>query len=409
MKSTRPLCGLAAIAAALTLACPIASGMASSRKAPANDAGQLKPETLVRVEAALVRGSDYLLAQQSEDGSWGRHKHPAIAALCAMALHQAPASDAAASRAGVGRALDYIVGYAQKNGAIYPADRDQTQSANYPNYTTSIALLALATANRPGDIETMRRARAYLQGSQFADQGKIDYGGIGYGRTGRADLSNGGWAAEALYFTEYLDNEPHNKAPAAAKNSREMWDKLAIFLTQCQNLPATNKNAYVSQRADDLGGFIYRPHESKAGSRDGDGKVSNLISSGSMTYAGLKSMIYARLDRSDPRVKGAMGYLMRHYSMTENPGMGMQGYYYYLMMMTKALEAWGKDIVTDEAGAEHFWRRDVAGALLERQGTDGSWANTSGRYMESLPELATPYAMICIRGAAGQFPLKYGK
>ena len=44
-----------------------------------------------------------------------------------------------------------------------------------------------------------------------------------------------------------------------------------------------------------------------------------------MTYAGLKSMIYAGLTANDPRVKAAFKWIRPHYSVQENPGMGQQG------------------------------------------------------------------------------------
>ena len=40
-----------------------------------------------------------------------------------------------------------------------------------------------------------------------------------------------------------------------------------------------------------------------------------------MTYAGLKSMIYAGLSRDDPRVKAVLSYIIQHYTVDENPGL----------------------------------------------------------------------------------------
>ena len=62
-----------------------------------------------------------------------------------------------------------------------------------------------------------------------------------------------------------------------------------------------------------------------------------LRSHGSISYAGLKSYIYADLKQDDPRVKAVIDWLGRHYTLDENPGMGKQGLYYYLHLMTKAL------------------------------------------------------------------------
>ena len=43
-----------------------------------------------------------------------------------------------------------------------------------------------------------------------------------------------------------------------------------------------------------------------------------------MTYAGLKSMIYAGVKHDDPRVKAAYEWIQKHYTLDENPGMGAQ-------------------------------------------------------------------------------------
>jgi len=354
-----------------------------------------------RAMISLNNGAAFLLKGQNNDGSWGEFKHPAITALCVMALHASSDSPNHSINTAINRGMAYVLAFIQEDGSIYPADRDSNSSANYPNYTTSIALLTIATLNRPEDRDVMIAARNYLQNSQFSDKSTVDFGGIGYGRTGRADLSNGAWAAEALYFSEYITHEPFVPAADTFKKNKAMWSSLQTFLTQCQNLPETNKAASVSKHPDDYGSFFYRPTESKAGTR----KDGGLIGSGSMTYAGLKSMIYARMERSDIRVQGAIRYLMHNYTLKENPGMGMQGYYYYLHCMTKALHAYGADTMYDRDGNRHNWRTDVLQEFIALQERNGSWVNTHGRFMESIPELVTAYSMIAMKLAVGRTTL----
>lgn len=349
------------------------------------------------IDRAIARGTEWLIANQNENGSYGKYPHPAIAALAISAMAHVEGVDPTKRDAAIDRALAYMLSFRQEDGAIYPADRDMKDSANYPNYTTSIALLALNDLRRDELVPVMKAARAYLMASQFQDQDSVDYGGVGYGKTGRADLSNGSWAAEALHKTEWLTREPHSNDPQDAQAAADMWTKMQVFLTKCQNLPETNPEAYVSDHAEDLGGMIYRPNESKAGSRDGEAEVSNLISSGSMTYAGLKSMIYAKLDRKDVRVKGAMDYLMRHWTLDENPGMGGQGLYYYYNVMAKALDVYGMDTLTLANGDTHNWREELAARVLAEQKEDGRWQNDNGRFMESLPELSTPYLVTTLK------------
>ncbi len=389
MKGSMRLCS--AICGALWL---LAGGLRGEEPV----AGILPEEVRTLAQERVAAGARYLMELQNEDGSWGKYKnpHPAIAALCAMGIHEAPGLDPAEVDAATTKAIAFVMRYRQPDGSIYPAEWSQTSSANYPNYTTSIALMALATLNRPEDREAMLAARRYLQRSQFNDPSSVDYGGIGYGKTGRADLSNASWTTTALHYTDHLDRED----PEAEARTREMWEKFAIFLTKCQNLPEVNKESYVSESEEDRGGFVYRPFESKAGSR-GEDEQSGLVSSGSMTYAGLMSLLHAQVDRKDVRVRGALDYLMRNWTLSENPGMGLQGLYYYLYVMTRAFDAYGEEILTDKAGKAHPWREEVLKQYMALQHPDGSWANSNGRFMESMPELATSYSLMGMKTALG--------
>jgi squalene-hopene/tetraprenyl-beta-curcumene cyclase len=143
------------------------------------------------------------------------------------------------------------------------------------------------------------------------------------------------------------------------------------------------------------GGFYYTV---AAGGSSPAGKEENggLRSYGSMTYAGLKSMIYAGVKKDDPRVKAASEWIAKHYTLEENPGMGPSGLYYYYNTFAKALAALGVDEFTDSDGKKHNWRADIAEKLLTLQKEDGSWANTAPRWMEADPNLVTAYALLAL-------------
>jgi squalene-hopene/tetraprenyl-beta-curcumene cyclase len=115
-----------------------------------------------------------------------------------------------------------------------------------------------------------------------------------------------------------------------------------------------------------------------------------------MTYAGLKSMIHARLSRDDPRVRAAYQWVRRHWTVEENPGLARQGLYYYYVTMARALNVYGVETITDAQGIAHDWRRELLAQLLRLQHADGSWVNPNGRWMESIPELVTAYAVLAI-------------
>ena len=118
-----------------------------------------------------------------------------------------------------------------------------------------------------------------------------------------------------------------------------------------------------------------------------------LRSYASMTYAGLKSMIYAGLSREDPRVKAAFTYISHHYSVDENPGLGQQGLYYYYHTFAKTMSVLETPTITDAAGVSHDWRSELISALAKRQQPNGSWVNPADRFMEGDPNLVTAYAL----------------
>jgi squalene-hopene/tetraprenyl-beta-curcumene cyclase len=115
-----------------------------------------------------------------------------------------------------------------------------------------------------------------------------------------------------------------------------------------------------------------------------------------MSYAGLLSMIYAKLSPDDPRVIAVKQWLGKNYTLTENPGMGPQGLYYYYQTMSKALSAANVNMLKLEDGREVDWRNELAGKLLSAQRENGSWVNDNGRWMESNPVLVTAYTVLAL-------------
>ena len=89
-------------------------------------------------------------------------------------------------------------------------------------------------------------------------------------------------------------------------------------------------------------------------------------------------------------------WLGENYTLEENPGMGLQGYFYYLHTMTKALSALGEETLPTDDGKQIAWRRNLAIRFLELQNADGSWANTNGRWMEKDPVRSTSYSLVAL-------------
>lgn len=116
-----------------------------------------------------------------------------------------------------------------------------------------------------------------------------------------------------------------------------------------------------------------------------------------MTYAGLKSMLYAGVDQDDIRVKAAIDWIRMHYNLKTNPGMGAEGLYYYYHIFAKALDAIGQETFLDAEGVRHDWRNELLVELAGRQAEDGSFTNqASDRWMEGDPNLVTGYVLLAL-------------
>lgn len=121
-----------------------------------------------------------------------------------------------------------------------------------------------------------------------------------------------------------------------------------------------------------------------------------------MTYAGLKSMIYAGLTKDDPRVKAAWGWIAKTFTLDENPGMvaagqdqAKSGIYYHTL--ARALSAYGQPNVAS-GGTEHDWRVELIAKLKQEQRPDGSYTGDR-RWMEDNPVIATVMAALALEDA----------
>ncbi|MBM3844834.1 MAG: cycloartenol synthase [Verrucomicrobia bacterium] len=342
------------------------------------------------VQNSIQRGLNWLGTQQNSNGWWSTADHPALTALVLSAFQGEPSGRYQVPTEAMLRGYEFIAQSAKPDGGIYVRD--------LPSYNTSLAILALLGSPSPRNESLIRNARQYLIGLQ-ADRGeprKLDTpfdGGIGYGGSQRDPDMNNTWTAlQALHHSRRWMAD-QGKAMGKDLN----WNAAVHFLESCQNLPERNTQAWVSREHRDRGGFVYHPGRSMAGGETNatTGRVS-LRSYGTISYAGLLSYIYADLAKDDPRVTAVRDWLSAHYTLEENPGMGQQGYYYYLHLLAKGLSAAGINEMPLAGGRIADWRRDLAVRLMELQSREGSWANSNVRWWEKDPVLSTSYALLAL-------------
>ena len=114
-----------------------------------------------------------------------------------------------------------------------------------------------------------------------------------------------------------------------------------------------------------------------------------------MSYAGLKSYIYAGVPRNDPRAKAAWDWIRANYTVTEHPGMGDASLYYYYHTVAKTFDVYGEKVIKDTKGRSTIGRTNSR-RIVPTQHPDGSWFNTNGRFWEDRPSLVTSYTLIAL-------------
>ena len=278
------------------------------------------------------------------------------------------------------------------------------------NYSTCSAVMALAASKDKRLKEALAKAQRYLlalqnvEGRDYARTDR-DYGSIGYGGDERGDLSNLQFALEALRNTGLDENN-------------EAFAKAVVFLQRTQNLTEFNDfkgrsregGAWQEVRSGNDGGSVYYPGNSPAGYVELPDGTRIPRSYGSMTYALLKAYTLCGLPATDPRVKAAVSWIQKHWTLDQNPGVdpalgsaaSHQGLYYYYMAMAQALDTVGLQRVAVKGGADVDWRAALAEQLAKSQRKDGSWLNErNGRWWENQPLVCSVYSMLALARCAG--------
>lgn len=349
----------------------------------------LSPEREAEVRAAMARGAAWLAAQQQPAGHWPPEETPAITALALMGLH---ATDPEAYRPAIDRAVVFLLTSVQEDGSIWRSPSIQRKGGGLKNYNTAICMTALHALRRPELVPIVQKARRFLAQAQHLES-DIYRGGMGYdASTDRAyaDLSNSYMAYEAMRKTQ----EVEDLRSAGEEKADLDWEAARVFLAQIQNLPGVNTNAWLSDDDDNRGGFAYSPGAG-ASVTNADGRIT-LRSYGSMTYAGLLSLIYAEVNAKDPRVQSAFDWARRHWTLEENPGLGPEGLYYFYNVLAKCLDTVGEESLTLPDGRTVEWREELARKLIALQRPDGSWYNENNRWWEADPNLVTSYTLIAL-------------
>lgn len=348
------------------------------------------PAVKEEAAAAVAKGAKWLAENQKEDGSFSNPQFPALTGLAIWAMAGSGDPQYAPN---IERGVKFLQGCVQPDGGIY-APIPGRKGGGLATYNTSICLIALHSTGRNGLEPVMLGARSFLAESQEMENSEYR-GGFGYDRENDrayADMMNTHFVLDAMRRTQALED----LRPEGSKRADIAWDAALDFVLKMQNDANSGTN--------NAGGFFYAPGDAKAGSEKiGSGEKERVVlrSYGSITYAGLLSMLHGKLSKSDPRVTSAIDWASKHWTLDENPGMGDQGLYFFYNVMARAMSASKLETIPRADGGDIKWREAVTAKVASLMQKDGSWINKNGRFWENDPVLSTAYSVLALEFASG--------
>lgn len=377
MKITR--WAMSALLATVGLACLTTGLSAQEDKVTGAD-----PKTW---NASVDKAIAFLRAAQEPNGSWGSSRSPGITGIVVTGLLRT--GKVSPSDPMIEKALKYIESLINPRAGHIAGQDPRVQ---LQNYVTCINVMALIEANRDSYKTVIGDATKFLKQLQWDEGENVKpendyYGGAGYNSASRPDLSNMQFMLDTLVAAGVPKDDPAFK-------------KALVFVSRCQNIKGEENDQAWAGKIDD-GSFIYTP-AAGGSTKVQDEPLANggLPGYGSMTYAGIKSLIYCGVDKNDPRLKKALEWVQKNYTLDRNPGMpqvrAQWGLYYYYHTMAKCLSVVGEDVLVDADGKKHDWRAEMTEALAKRQKGDGSWINEQDRWMEGDPQIVTGYALMAL-------------
>ena len=142
----------------------------------------------------------FLKSSQKDAGNFfPKAGEPGLTALVVATLLR---NGVTADNAVVKKSIAYLESNVKPDGGIY--------ENSIGNYTTCLAIMAFQEMNKGGQYDKIiQNAVAYVKGIQHADDPKaVEYGGVGYDKKSRADLSNTNFMVEALLAAGVSKDDP---------------------------------------------------------------------------------------------------------------------------------------------------------------------------------------------------------
>jgi hypothetical protein len=368
--------------------------------APPDD-GRIPPPHLVTHRTrtrALARGSDYLMARQSEDGAWRSDVYAtfkdgtALTPLVVTALQaahdtQAPYNPAGnpALEAAITKGCTFLARFVKDDTVVPPAD-----GFDYPIYTAALALRAFShptakefAKHRSAWIKFLKERQ--LTGKLGWKPDEKQYGGWGYCRVIPKKPEPNTFAPPLIESNLSATVFALDALRSTGETDPELYKAAALFVRRCQN-------------ADGGFHFIYDdPTRNKAGQApDAPG---TFYSYGSTTADGLRALALCGDPADQDKLGAARRWLLANFRADRHPGTYVQAhepnrdavYYYYAASVGRAFR--DHKLALPEG---RDWAQELSDELAKRQAEDRSWANPVELVRENEPLVATSNAVLAL-------------
>jgi hypothetical protein len=364
-------------------------------------AGCAKPPEAVqplsdRIDASIDRGVAYLISRRDADGLWrsdvyGSFKDPSVLTPFELNALETVKPIAVKDQ----RGLNYLVAMTRSDDSINASE----QRLSYPIYTAAFTVGLLSKSHHDFQSKARTAWTNELIGRQLDEKlgwqpSDPEYGGWGYSKdlprkpaAGLRVLPGTESNLSATTFTL--------EALREAGAGEDVFRKAKQFLERCQNFSTADQASPL-----DDGGFFFIPNDpvrNKAGiaRKDGGGRT-RYASYGSATADGIRALKACGVPESDPRLQAARRWLEGSFRANSHPGAYAVDrevnreavYYYYAFSVSRALRNEGDD---------RRRREELAEALIDRQGAEGSWVNSVVAVREDDPLVATTFAVLALR------------
>jgi hypothetical protein len=354
------------ITLALLSAFSVAAAQQSAAPAPAPVQSSTPRITVAAVDASIQRASNWLHAQQQENGSFlpkvGRDICPvALTAMATWSLNEP--EPRAIDAKDVERAVHFLLANRRPDGGIYdPAH-------GLAVYTSGVAARALRTLGARADWPEMTQALADVE--LFAYRRSAPESIVDTGHAGETPVGRSAEVAKSLL----------NDNAAKDDSKRKALEFLAHVERDAVRAPSRVRNMLPTRVAGQDGPF---------------------------SYDDLLPFVYFDLTPEQQIAMRARAALHAYYTPDRNPDLtkrygaagfmpGTQGLFYYYFVVAKTLSVYGERTLVTADGLDHDWADEVATRLVRAQHDGGEWVNTDAGWWENEPVLATSYALLTLK------------